>query len=196
MKSRGFTLVEMLITLVILGVGLGIAVPSMNAWTNDRRAQAVAQSMIDGLRFARQEALSRNTNINFTLVTETDGTVSWEVGCAQVVNNQNVGTSTALIGCPATIRERKLFENGDRFSVSPSPTSNTIQFQPLGNIATTSITSLAGSGTATALNMIITYRGTATPIAVSVTVGGVIKICKTSISTAGDPLLCLAPVAT
>lgn len=196
MKKNGFSLVELLIGLVVLGVGFKIALPNMTQWSNGRRASAVAQSIVDGLRLARQEALSRNTNVNFSFDTsDTAGNIFWDVGCAQTIAAQTVGTSVALIGCPAQIWTRRLFASGDAFDITRAPTATSalntmiIQFQPLGTVAATSMTNLANSGTA--IRLPVTYRGTATPYAVNVTAGGVIKVCNTTISTAGDPLLCI-----
>lgn len=55
--ASGFTLIEMLVVIVIIGVVVTLAVLSMNLLTGDRRVRMVGEQLRDGLITARQRAV-------------------------------------------------------------------------------------------------------------------------------------------
>ena len=57
---RGFTLVELLITLIVVGVLAGIAAPSMLTFIQSSRLTAAANLLQGDLQLARREAIKRN----------------------------------------------------------------------------------------------------------------------------------------
>ena len=73
--ARGFTLVEIAVVLVILGLMLVAAMPSIGAWMRNTQVRNTASSMLAGLAQARNEAIRRNTEIRFSLVSLTDSAV-------------------------------------------------------------------------------------------------------------------------
>lgn len=74
--ERGFTIVELLITVTILGILLATGIPSMATWMANSRIRAAADSVANGMQLARSEAIRRNANIEF-LLTDTQG--SWRI---------------------------------------------------------------------------------------------------------------------
>lgn len=62
-QYRGFTLVELLIILVILGVVSSIALPSFQSWTAQSQQRAVALQLQNGIAIARQEAVKRRADV-------------------------------------------------------------------------------------------------------------------------------------
>ena len=81
---RGFTMVEMMVTLLVLGILLGIAVPSFRDASLSSRLTGYANDLVAGAQIARSEAIKRNRTV--TLCASQDGTscaaagVGWEVG--------------------------------------------------------------------------------------------------------------------
>jgi len=67
--ARGFTLVELGVVLVVLGLALTAVVPTMIDWVRSLRVRGAAESMVAGLDRARVEALRRNREVAFWLVT-------------------------------------------------------------------------------------------------------------------------------
>ena len=68
MLNRGFSLVELMITVAVLGIVLMIALPNMGAWLQNTQIRTSAEAMQAGLQLARAEALKRNTTVRFQLV--------------------------------------------------------------------------------------------------------------------------------
>lgn len=77
-KIRGFTIIELLITLSISTILLGIALPSMQTFILDNRSSVQISSMLSTLRFTRSEAIKRD---------------AWVVMCKKNVSSTNCVTS-------------------------------------------------------------------------------------------------------
>jgi len=66
-RAAGFTLVELMVTLVLLAILLALGMPSFSAWVRNGKLRAVGESLQTGLRMAQAEALRRNRQVVFTL---------------------------------------------------------------------------------------------------------------------------------
>jgi type IV fimbrial biogenesis protein FimT len=73
--TRGMTLIELAVVLVIIGLLLMAAMPTMSAWMRNTQVRNTASSMLAGLAQARNEAIRRNVPIRFSLVSLTDSAV-------------------------------------------------------------------------------------------------------------------------
>ena len=62
--QRGFTMVELMITIVIAGVLLGIGVPNFNSFMKNNRMVSQANDLLADLTYARSEALKRSRNVH------------------------------------------------------------------------------------------------------------------------------------
>ena len=60
MKQHGFTLIELLLGLIMSGILAHLAVPSFKRLLESQQQQSAAQSLAQGLRYARTEAVARN----------------------------------------------------------------------------------------------------------------------------------------
>ncbi|WP_275991314.1 GspH/FimT family pseudopilin [Amphritea atlantica] len=61
-KQRGFTLIELMVALVVLGILLGIGIPSFNAVIESNRLRSVAHDLNTATQLARSVALTRREN--------------------------------------------------------------------------------------------------------------------------------------
>lgn len=61
----GFTLVELMVTLVVAAVVLGIAVPNFTGMVNSSRLAAQANELVTGIQLARSEAIRLNRQVRF-----------------------------------------------------------------------------------------------------------------------------------
>ena len=70
-RQNAFTLVELMVTLAVLGIGLMIAVPSFISITRSNRNATETNTLIGALNFARSEATKRGAVIS--VCTSNDG---------------------------------------------------------------------------------------------------------------------------
>ena len=61
--SRGFTLVELMITVAVMVILAAIATPSMTAMLNNSRAAGQTEELVASLQLARAEAIRRNARV-------------------------------------------------------------------------------------------------------------------------------------
>ncbi len=61
--ARGFTLVELLVTISIVGIASAIAIPSMSFMIADARASTQAELVMNGISYTRSEAVKRNVRV-------------------------------------------------------------------------------------------------------------------------------------
>lgn len=78
-RTRGFTLVELMITIAVAAVLLMIAVPSFRNITNSNRLTTAANTMVNALNTARMEAIKLNATTQF---------------CSNLAGNNTDGSST------------------------------------------------------------------------------------------------------
>lgn len=66
-RSRGFTLIELMVTIALLAVLLGLAAPSFTTWTRNAQVRTVSDTLQNGARRAQNEALTRSRQVVFYL---------------------------------------------------------------------------------------------------------------------------------
>jgi type IV fimbrial biogenesis protein FimT len=84
--QRGMSMIEVAVTMAILGVLLATAMPSVGTWIRNTRVRNAAESVQSGLQRTRAEALRRNVNVTFWLVSGAD---------ERVVDNSCVKSSSS-----------------------------------------------------------------------------------------------------
>jgi type IV fimbrial biogenesis protein FimT len=65
--QQGMTIVEILITLAIIGMIMALAGPSAGVWIQNLQLRNAADGVVSGLQQAKLEALKRNTLVMFQL---------------------------------------------------------------------------------------------------------------------------------
>jgi type IV fimbrial biogenesis protein FimT len=66
---RGFTLIELMITVAICAVLLALAAPSFKTYTAKKKVEGTLAELATDLQLARSEAVSRNASVRLTLGT-------------------------------------------------------------------------------------------------------------------------------
>lgn len=66
-SRRGFSLVELVIAVAIMGVLLSLAAPSFSAYLRNVKLRSAAEMFAAGVQLARSEAVRMNTSVEFLL---------------------------------------------------------------------------------------------------------------------------------
>lgn len=74
--QRGFTLIEVIVTLSVFAILVALAVPSMSRWVANNKVRATADALQNALRMAQAESLRRSRQVVFSLTT--DGS-NWQI---------------------------------------------------------------------------------------------------------------------
>lgn len=77
--QHGVSLVEIMVTLAILAILLMVAMPSYTAFIEKRRITSAAEVVLADVRWARSEAIKRNTRVRIAFTVGTAGNWSYSV---------------------------------------------------------------------------------------------------------------------
>lgn len=170
-KQTGFSLVELMIAVAIIGVLAAFAMPSYFGWIQNTKIRTAAESIQNGIQRARSEALMRNTNVTFTLGANS----AWTVECV---------TAAACADRPAGLIEERLSEEGSttEIDITTIPAAgDSITYNNLGIK-----TSVAGQLTQVDVDMASTPDSRDLSIRIS---GGSVRMCDPNTGTS-DPRHC------
>lgn len=161
--GRGFSLIELMVTVAVLAVGLALAAPSLSTQIANYRLRSAAEGVLNGLNYARAEAVRRNSNVSFTL----------DAGGA--------GWTVAQVSTAATLQARA---NGESPGVTAASTTTSLSvtFTPTG-LVDMSGTRLSQIDLSTAVSGAETRR-------IDIFGGGLIRVCTPTVTAVGDPRRC------
>ena len=129
--QRGFNLIEVLVTLTVLGVLIALGAPSIAEWLQSQRIRAGAEAIANGMQVARAEAIKQNLPIVFGLEPPTTG---WTVCPATVAPCD----STTPAG--SFIQNRSGEEGSGNAKLVQTPGGVTlVTFSPLGAVLTNNL---------------------------------------------------------
>ena len=98
-KAHGFTMVELLITVVVLAVLLAIAVPSMREFIARQRVESIAKELATDLRYLRTQAIQRELRVQIRFGSNADMTCYVLFGKGSDDFNCNCARSDGLPSC-------------------------------------------------------------------------------------------------
>lgn len=78
--SRGFTLIELMIVLVIVAIGIALAVPTFQSFRDKRQLTSAAEQISSFLVHAQGEAIKRNEQVTVSWFTPGGHATGWCVG--------------------------------------------------------------------------------------------------------------------
>lgn len=197
-RSRGFTLVEMAITLAILGFLLAAALPSIGVWMDNTKIRSVAESIQNGIQHARAEAVRQNKSVSFWLVsTDASGNLggncsldntsgSWVVSVDSPIGQCDASPSTTAT--PFLVVARAAGESMGRVRVTSvqsdgTTAGTTLTFNPFGRVTNIdAITQVDVTG----LDADTEYRN----LRVLINSTGMVRMCDPRVTNTNDPRIC------
>lgn len=129
-RASGFTIIELMITVAVVGVLAAMALPSMNNYVRGQRVKTASFEMFATMSLARSEAIKRNGNVVITQ--ETGG---WQDGWivtsgGDTLRSQGAFSGVAVSSDPAVTAVT--YSRDGRITTTPA-TSTTITFTVNGD---------------------------------------------------------------
>lgn len=179
--QRGFSMLELMVTVSILAILIGIGMPQMAHWIQRMTVSSASELIQNGLRQAIGEAIRRNTDVDFIL---TDGTPSVSA-VASLVAKQN-GANWAIRVVDTTASNR--YVNGHQTKELSSDVTLQgpagVRFNGSGRVLDLTGTPVGGKQI-----FRITRSGSGLAYCVFVTPGAAVKMCDPA-KASGDPRAC------
>lgn len=200
MKQRGFSIIEVAVVLVVIGMMLMGAMPTISEWLRNAKLRNQAEAMQSGLQQARNEAVRRNQPITFYMVTGDSGNVlddsctvsasgtSWVISVrtpAGACDSAPAVTSTDSTN-PLIVRTHVGADGGSGVSVSGlasdgSTAASSITFDAFGR----------ASGNLTRIDIAYaSARDSDHPLRVDISPAGTVRTCDTTVTSTTDPRRC------
>lgn len=80
LRSKGFTIIELMVTIAVLAILITIALPSFESMIEKKRIIGAAESIYSDLQFARSESVKRSRDVLLTVTsTASGGCASWSI---------------------------------------------------------------------------------------------------------------------
>jgi type IV fimbrial biogenesis protein FimT len=194
-RNGGFTIIELMIGLTVLGIVLMIGLPSLATWIQNTQIRTAAESMQSGLQMARAEALRRNTTVRFQLVDSlaagcalsANGT-NWVVSLADVAPNCHQAPSDTVA---PQIVQKKSGAEGAPNAVITATGGSSVTFNGLGRVVNAApftrvdITNTRGGACKTAAG-----EEPMRCLRLTVSSAGQVRMCDPSVTDVTDPRSC------
>jgi len=202
-RTRGFSLIELMVGLVLLGVIMVLALPSFVSMMNNMRLRNTAESILTGLQTARGQALQRNARVEFLLINEAvdpgnvGGYVPTTNGLAWAVRVHNPDNSYEFVV------GREAFEGANQASSSSAPVAVAASSLPAATVITFNAVGQTDIGAGQVSRFNITHplaasddkfkcqpTGEMRCLRVEVHPGGRVRMCDPAVTDATDTRYC------
>ena len=174
--QSGISLIEILVAIAIVGLLFALGLPAYSTWIQNTQIRTAAESVLNGLQTAKNEAIQRNVPVQFRLDNATN--TQW-----------SVNLFTDPTGTP--LRFRPAEEGSPNATVTFTPAdANTVTFSSLGRVVPNAdaSTSLAQVDIDNLLIPVVADRRN---LRIIIPAGGAIRLCDPKVAGT-DPRSCPA----
>lgn len=181
----GFTLIELMVTLALLAILLGLAVPFITTAIRNSSVRSAAEALQNGLRMAQAEAVRRNRQTVFSLTNAEPGPDS-----AAVANGVNWAIHTVLPAWDAD-KEDKFIQGGALSDLARGVTIKgpaSICFNSAGRQVKLEEPGVKGAKCSIEqlVEYTLTAQGADRALSVQVTLGGQVRMCEPTKTLSSD----------
>ena len=200
----GLNLIEVMISLAVLSILIGLGAPGFVEWLQNQQTRAAAEATLNGLQVARGEAVRRNTPVRFALVSDLTSTcvlsadsltlpvsVSWVVSQGDPTSKCDTKADPADPANPRIVQSRTSAEGSPNAVATsvfiPSPpaapnpqAASTVTFAALGNV----IANADGTPSINKIDLTNNKLGpnASRPLRLVINAGGSIRMCDPSLA--------------
>jgi type IV fimbrial biogenesis protein FimT len=176
-RQSGFSLIEIMISILVLAILLFTAVPTFSTWIQNTQIRTASEGLVNGLQAARNEAIRRNQCMQLQIVNNT----GWELKLCNDTGSPPLQSRPSGEGSPNAVATTK-----------PDGT-DTVSFNSLGRVLPTN-----NDGSLPFTEIDITNptmnQAEMRKLQINVPVGGAFRLCDPSpLLTTSDPRACPAP---
>jgi type IV fimbrial biogenesis protein FimT len=174
--ARGFTLIELIVTITLLGILIALGLPSFTTWTHNSQVRSVAESLQTGVRLAQAEAVRRNRQVVMAFTNDANPTLN----PTAVANGRNWAIQTVASpfvngNLAEFIRSGVLTDVASGVSISGAPKA--ICFNANGRLMGPTAAAATADCVSTAATFQVSQSGSDRPLNVTVAIGGQVRMC-------------------
>ncbi len=202
--QRGFSMIEIAVTLTVFVLLVGAAVPSMGDWLRNTRVRNAAESMQAGLQKARTEAIRSNDTVTFWLVSGADERSvdascalssvagSWVVGRDDPTGQCDTAPSPTVV--PMIVEVHAAGDGGSGVTVAAAnvgaAAATCVRFNGFGRVADADALPADGCRAPDQISTIdLTHTSGARRLRIVVSGAGSVRLCDRDAAVA-DPRAC------
>ena len=173
-RARGFSVLEVMVVVAIIGILLSMGVPSFFTYTQNLQIRSAAEQITAGMNIAKNEAIRRNVTVQFALDTGT----AWRINLASDANGIPLQTRNANEGSVNVTRD-----------VLPDQ-AYAITFNGMGRVSPTNADDSLAMTQIDLDNPMIANVVDRRKLRIVIPVGGAVRLCDPQVLVTTDPRIC------
>ena len=164
-RQRGFTIIELMITVSIVGILVAAAAPGYQDWVATTRLNSHTTEFVTALHFARSEAIKRNVAVSVCKTTSGAGCVTTNTWAQGWIVFVDVDASGTVDSADTVLRVHEKLTGGTTL-VGQAAVANVITFRSNGTAAQGGLVDMCSYRQTVAGRDIVIAAGTGRPISV------------------------------